>query len=256
MSETRRTWLKTVAFGSVPILCKWNAGADADALRGTQSVVLPIPFQPQSSLDDALEAPVSTFFGILPDQSSKQPGSFYSTKSAMPERLSFDISNNFIQCSINRAGVLDRLCILTGVLPAETLTSPFRGVFASKELIRGGPWSFRLRLQGSEPVSLGEFNGTRVDLLGNMFPMFTSLFHDLRVRLLFFAPVAVDASSVAPRGVIVVVQVKNEGPRATSGAALAPAELKDVAGLNAGRNPSGSAAGRIKVAAEFPRGPF
>jgi len=231
MAGTRRTWLKTVALGSVPMLYRRNGTTGPQA--GAQFVAPPTPFRPLSSLENAFEGPVSAFFGILPDQRAKQSDSFYSTKSAMPERLSFDVSNNYIQCSISQTGTLDRLCILTGVLPAEVAGNELRGVFATKELIRGGPWSFRVRLQGKELGAEGDADPTQVDLLGNLFPVFTSHLHNLRMRLLAFAPVSTGAQPASPRGVIVILELKNESSAVLSGSVSAPSQLKDVAAVNA-----------------------
>jgi hypothetical protein len=226
MMETRRTWLKTTALGGAAFLCGWKLpAAPQEDLRAA-------PFHPFNSLREALQASCSTSFGILPDGQSRQPEGYYSVKSGRPEGLSFDVSNNQIQCSLSRGGLLDRLCILTGLSPVES-TFWLRGVFVNKELIRGGPWPFGIRLEGAEPVRLDSLPGTGVDLLGNLFPLFTTRHQNLRLRLLAFAPTTVKPTPISPRAVIVVLQIQNEGQHTAAGAVLAPAMVRDVTALGA-----------------------
>jgi len=225
MPDTRRTWLKTLALAGTAFLCRWKVSA------APQQPAQPVAHSPSfSPLREALDAPCSSSFGILPDGQSRQGESYYSVKGRMPERLSFDVSNNFIQCSLSPHGLLDRLCILASDSPVEI---PFllRGVFATKELIRGGPWSFRIRLESGQPLSLDSLPNTQVGLLGNLFPLFKTPFRDLSVRRLVFAPIAAPPTPVSPRAVIMILDLENKGSRTAAGAVLAPAKLQEAADL-------------------------
>ncbi len=101
-----------------------------------------------------------------------------------------------------------------------------------KDLIGGGPWSFAVRRKAAEPVSLHELPRVEAELLGNLFPLFTYQHDDLRMRLLAFAPTAADDGRIAPRAVIAVLHVRNDGHRPFEGALVAPPDLPDIGQLS------------------------
>jgi len=226
MAETRREFLKTV--GCVPA-----ALAAASEMLGAGEARTAEQPRSFSSLAAAFDGPYSKSFGFTADGKSKDARTYYSPNSLRPEDLTFDISNNYILCSINRNGLLWKVCIHVGLVPTPTTPSP-RGQYVSKLLVRGGPWPFQIRLEGDSPVNLDAIPGPEAGLLGNLFPVFTRQYKSLRVRTLAFAPIGGDPVSAAPRAIIAAVQIQNQGQKHIAGALLAPSRLANVEALKLG----------------------
>ncbi|MHC4480912.1 MAG: hypothetical protein ACYS1C_08100 [Planctomycetota bacterium] len=188
---------------------------------------MPPSFEPFESLTAALDGPRSACFGLTEERRPRHSASHYGAEG---EDLTFDVSNNRILCSISSRGLLENACILTGVAPATgDRAKHLRGCYVQKELIGGGPWGFAVASGGAAPVSLHEMPGVGVDLLGNVFPLFTYRHGSLRLRLLAFAPMSTAKGAAAPRAVIVVLQAVNEGAEAGDAVLLAPERVPDVA---------------------------
>jgi hypothetical protein len=193
------------------------------------------PERPPSfrSLTAAFDGPYSKYFGFTADRKSKDARTYYSPTSLRPEGLTFDISNNYVLCSINRNGLLWKACIHMGLIPTATHASA-RGQYISKLLVRGGPWPFQIRLEGQSAVNLDTIQGVEAGMLGNLFPVFTWRHNNLRLRMLAFAPIGVDPVSAAPRAIIAAVQIQNQEPKPVLGALLAPPRLANVEDLKSG----------------------
>jgi hypothetical protein len=241
MSHSRRSLLKSVGLSLVAILQKPNyantAGSSESPAPTPQERELHAPSPPFTSLHEALAAPVSDWFGITAEGQSKHREGYYMVSGQDADRLSFDISNNQILCNFSRSGLLREACIATGLLPIElpdTGRLPLPGVRADKVLARGGPWSFGIRLDGSTPTDLDTLPGTKVDLLGNLFPLFTSRYKSLHLQFLGFAPAA-QSNAAPPRAVITIIQIQNDGQQAASGAVLAPRNVRPLSELDNAR---------------------
>ncbi len=188
---------------------------------GNRSVRL----HPFGSLAEALDGPRSAFFGVPPDGQSKRPESYYGTKTPY---LGFDISNNQILCTITSAGLMENACILEDLIPAGLSNRYLPGIYVYKDLIGGGPWPLAIGRNAAEPVSLYELPRVEAELLGNLFPLFTYQHDDLRMRLLAFAPTTAAPTPVAPRAVVVVLHLQNQGDRPFEGAVLGPDGVSDL----------------------------
>ncbi len=135
-------------------------------------------------------------------------------------------------CTITQTGLLKNACICEGLIPAGLSNRYLPGVYVYKELIGGGPWPLAIRRGKCEPANLHELPGVSVEFLGNTFPLFTYQRDHLRVRLLVFAPMAEGDSVTAPRAVIAVLHIRNEGDRPFEGALAGPAGVSDIARMS------------------------
>lgn len=221
MTTTRRNLLKGLALGTLPFSRKL---LDTAETSGSGEALAVRPF---ASWSDALDAPCSKFIGMSGEGISKNGLSRYSGRSTQPEVISFDVSNQQILCSVNRHGLLERACILAGLVRMEA-GERLPGNFADKVLVRGGLWPLRLGIEGMGEVNLERLPRAEVQLLGNLFPSFTAQHQHLRFRLLFFAPMKAENALTSPRAVIAVLEIRNTGAAAATAAPLAPAALPNV----------------------------
>ncbi|MGD0578132.1 MAG: hypothetical protein ABSC08_04305 [Bryobacteraceae bacterium] len=205
--------------------------------------------KPFSSLEEALDGPCSTFFGVkvesvstaagvrrqrLPrDSKTRYPaGGVSGEEEPHSFFLSFEITNNSIVCSATSTGLLQSPCIFSRMVSAER-----RGrKFEAAELLGGSAWSFGIRLRGEQPVRLPMTQGTTVQLLGNVFPLFGYSHGDLCIRVLTFAPSQGDARGGDPRAILAVLEIRNTGPEIIQASVLAPnlrdeAEVSETTGL-------------------------
>ena len=180
--------------------------------------------QPFTSLQAALDGPRSTFFGVTPQRRPRDKGTRYTAggvsgaEEPSTFHLSFEVTNNRILCSLTSTGLLRNPCIFSRRVPAHRRGHEFMG----EQLLGGSPWSFLLRRKGEEPVSLHSTHGVSVELLGDLFPLFTYQCAGLRTRLLAFAPATDGPSSVRPRAILVIVQVENPGLEAIEASLIVP----------------------------------
>jgi hypothetical protein len=190
------------------------------------------PFVPFGSLADALDGPRSGFFGITPQRRPKDAKTRYAAGGVSGAEepptfhLSFEVTNNQMLCSLTSTGLLRNPCIFSGLVPASRRGRSFTG----EQLLGGSPWSFAIRRKGGEAVSLHLTHGVGVELLGNLFPLFSYECEGLRTRLLAFAPEAGGPDAVRPRAVVAVLQVANPGADAVEASLLVPSvhDLRDV----------------------------
>jgi len=186
-------------------------------------------FQPFTSLEAALNGPRSEFFGVTPQRQPRdertryRAGGVSGAEEPPTFHLSFDITNNQILCSLTSTGLLRNPCIFSRRVPAHRRGRQFMG----EQLLGGSPWSFLLRRKGEEPVSLHSTHGVGVELLGDLFPLFTYQCEGLRTRLLAFAPETGGPSPVRPRAILVIAQVENPGSGAVE-ASLIVAGIREV----------------------------
>jgi hypothetical protein len=158
----------------------------------------------QSDLTTALWKPnAGKFFGVS-GGGLRDPFSAYRLGHDA-DRLSFDISNNQILCAVSRKGLLERAVMQTGIVPCETAATPV-GAYVDKVLVRGGPWPILLHLTGEDIVRLDELPQPDIFLHENLFPVFVWQYKGVEIRMLAFAPAAVDS---APRVIIAWVGLKN-----------------------------------------------
>ena len=181
-------------------------------------------FVPFGSLADALNGPRSAFFGITPERRPRDPGTRYraggvsGAEEPPTFHLSFEVTNNQILCSLTSTGLLRDPCIFSGSVPASRRGRSFVG----EQLLGGSPWSFAIRRKGGEAVSLHLTHGVSVELLGDLFPLFSYDCEGLRTRLLAFAPETGGPGAVRPRAIVAVVQVQNTGADAANASLLVP----------------------------------
>jgi len=239
MSQSRRNVLKTFGLSLFSFLGKPTDAVPApcgEDRRGVPETKEPhAPSPPFSSLHEGLTAPVSEWFGTTAEGQPKHSESYYTLTGHDADQLSFDISNNQILCSLGRSGLFQAACIATGLIPIElpdTGGVPLPGPRADKVLVRGGPWRFGIRLDGSKATDFDTLAGTTVGLLGNLFPLFTNRYESLCLQFLAFAPTA-QANGTPPRAIIVVVQIRNDGQKVVSGALLAPTNVRPLSELDA-----------------------
>jgi hypothetical protein len=249
MPKSRRTLLKGIGLGLIAGLQKARradaAGADASSQPSAPEKEFPTALPPFPSLHDAIAAPTSRWFGITAEGESKHRESYYTASGENAGLLSFDISNNQILCNLSRSGLMREACIATGLLPIDLPDSgrlPLPGVRVDKVLVRGGPWPFGIRLNGSGPIDLDKLPNTSAELLGNFFPLFTSHHQTLRVQLFAFAPVA-QPKALPPRAIITVIQIQNEGQQMLNGALLAPPNVPLLRGSD--KEPSDNASAAV-----------
>ena len=189
-------------------------------------------FQPFTSLEAALNGPRSTFFGITPQRRPRDPKTRYTAggvsgaEEPSSFHLTFEVTNNQILCSLTSTGLLANPCIFSRLVPAERRGRGFMG----EQLLGGSPWSFAIRREGAEPVSLHATHGVSVELLGNLFPVFSYQCEGLQARMLTFAPETGAPDEVRPRAIIAVVQVQNPGADAIEASLLIPSvhDLRDA----------------------------
>jgi hypothetical protein len=180
-------------------------------------------FQPFTSLDAALDGPRSEFFGITSERRPRDAKTRYlaggvsGAEEPQTFHLSFEVTNNQILCSLTSTGLLQNPCIFSRLVPAERRGREFMG----EQLLGGSPWSFVVEREGGEPASLHLTHGVSVELLGSLFPLFTSEHGGLRARLLAFAP-EVREPPVAPRAIVTILQIHNPGGEATAASLLIP----------------------------------
>lgn len=241
MSHSRRRLLKSLGLSLVAILQKPDyantAGPSENPASVPQDRESRASSPPFTSLHEVLAAPASEWFGITAEGHSKYREGYYKVTAQDADRLTFDISNNQILCNLSRSGLLREACIATGLLPIElpdTGRLPLPGVRANKVLVRGGPWSFGIRLGGSAPTDLDTLPDTKVDLLGNLFPLFTGRYKRLHLQFLAFAP-APQSNAAPPRAVITIIQIQNDGQEVASGAVLAPRNVRPLSELDNAR---------------------
>jgi hypothetical protein len=211
----RRSFLREIALGG-------TAGAAAVALPFAEGPVW--RFVGAASWDEVFARPRSAYFGLQADGAARDSMSYYDLRSAEPDRLTFDISNQQILCSISRNGLLERSCIETAVAPIDmkTLEDPrwLRGHYVDKRLARGGAWPLRLEI-GGDAVDLDKTAGIRAELLGALFPVFSGQHGNVRFQMLAFAPIDEARESTSPRAIVVVVALRNMGSSAAMGALYA-----------------------------------
>lgn len=189
-------------------------------------------FEPFPSLAAALDGPRSAFFGITPQRRPRDPKTRYAAGGVSGAEepptfhLSFEVTNNQILCSLTSTGLLRDPCIFSGPVPASRRGRSFVG----EQLLGGSPWSFALRRKGGKPVSLHLTHGVGVELLGDLFPLFSYECEGLRARLLAFAPETGGPDAVRPRAIVAVVQVQNPGADAVEASLLVPSvhDLRDA----------------------------
>jgi len=190
------------------------------------------PFVPFGSLADALNGPRSGFFGITPERRPRDSGTRYraggvsGAEEPPAFHLSFEVTNNQILCSLTSTGLLRDPCIFSGPVPASR-----RGrTFVGEQLLGGSPWSFAIRRKAGEAVSLHLTHGASVELLGDLFPLFSYECEGLRTRLLAFAPETTGPYAVRPRAIVAVVQVQNPGADTVNASLLVPSvhDLRDA----------------------------
>ncbi len=183
---------------------------------------------PFESLAEALDGARSEFFGIGADGRPRHGTSYYGADTPY---LTFDVSNNQILCSITASGLLENACVLADLAPAGLDNRQLPGIYVYKELIGSSAWPLAIRRRGAAPVRLHEIPGVTVDLLGDLFPAFTCRHDRARIRFVAFAPTTRESPSTAPRAVLVVLQIENEGDRTLEAAILGPPDvpaLRDV----------------------------
>ncbi|MFB3881371.1 MAG: hypothetical protein ACE149_08905 [Armatimonadota bacterium] len=181
-------------------------------------------FQPYASLEAALDGPRSEFLGITPQRRPRDSKTRYTAGGVSGAEepptfhLSFEVTNNQILCSLTSTGLLKNPCIFSRRVAAHRRGRQFMG----EQLLGGSPWSFLLRRTGEEPVSLHSTHGVSVELLGDLFPLFTYQCEGLRTRLLALAPETGGPSSVRPRAILVIAQVENPGAEAIQATLIVP----------------------------------
>ncbi len=189
-------------------------------------------FQPFTSLEAAMDGPRSTFFGITPQRRPRDPKTRYTAggvsgaEEPSTFHLSFEVTNNQILCSLTSTGMLRNPCIFSRPVPAERRGHRFMG----EQLLGGSPWSFAIRCEDGDPVSLHSTHGVGVELLVDLFPLFTYQCEGLQVRLLAFAPEVSGSEAASPRVIVAIVEVANPGAEAAKGSLLVPGlrELGDA----------------------------
>ncbi len=187
-------------------------------------------FEPFPSLAAAMEGPRSAFFGVTPQRRPRDAKTRYAAGGVSGAEeppafhLSFEVTNNQILCSLTSTGLLRNPCIFSHLVPASRRGRKFMG----EQLLGGSPWSFVLRRKGEEPVSLHATHGVSVELLGDLFPLFTYHCRGLQARLLVFAPQMNGPSPVRPRALVAVLLVENPGGEVVEANLLVP-RLQELA---------------------------
>jgi hypothetical protein len=99
--------------------------------------------------EDLFKAPIGRTFWAGVDGSTGHPDSYYAplprgyirsaeSPFSRDSSLCFDISNQYIQASVDIEGTLQDVCSASGAL--TPYHGPMRGVYVQKEVINGGPW--------------------------------------------------------------------------------------------------------------------
>jgi hypothetical protein len=167
-------------------------------------VIANSPASTDTSIKRILSLQRSRNFGLTPTGRARTLGSDYEESTQVTSDLSFDVSNNQLAASLTRSGAIKRACICAGI---EAL-SPDKikgGVYSTKRLLYGGPWSFKASVDKVNP-SPAEIE---VSLVENCFPLFTQDLGEIRIHRLYFAPVDLRRESQSPRALIVIVLVEN-----------------------------------------------
>ena len=174
------------------------------------------------SFRDLFEIPQSEYFYAAISGGTGHPTSWYaghprdyvrSEKQpfSRDSSLSFDISNNYIQASIDIAGTIQAVQSSVGL---SAYKDDLRGVFAQKEMTGAGPWMVEILLDGS--LLPPEREETRTGLLANLFPLTCFRCGGLACELLSFAPQSGDAHP-GLAAVLQVLRLSNPGPSPVSG---------------------------------------
>jgi len=250
VGSSRRDFLKIAGMTAAGIELARTTGVCADAFPGGElhdSATMLTPFR---SLPSIFEAPRSKYFGVKVVERFESFGNgqsgqrlklvprdsktYYLADGLSGEeephsfQLTFEITNNHILCSATQSGLLKNPCIFSRMVPARR-----RGrELVAEELLGGSAWSFGLIRKGGRPVRLSMTHGAEVELLGAVFPLFKYHLDDLTVRLLAFAPESSETGTKAPRAILTLVEVHNEGKESWQGSLLAPG-LRDVANADA-----------------------
>ncbi|MGA2608559.1 MAG: hypothetical protein ABSH01_14025 [Terriglobia bacterium] len=248
--SSRRDFLKIAGMTVAGVELARTTGLCAEAFTGgelhdSEATLIPFP-----SLPSVFEAPSSKYFGVKVEERFDSFGNgksgrrrklvprdsktYYLADGLSGEeephsfQLTFEITNNRILCSATQSGLLKNPCIFSRVVPARR-----RGrELIAEELLGGSAWSFGLIRKGGRPVRLSMTHGAQVELLGAVFPLFKYEVEDLAVRLLAFAPESAGTGTQAPRAILTLVEVHNEGKEMWEGSLLAPG-LRDVANADA-----------------------
>ena len=188
---------------------------------------------PAKSFRDLFEIPQSEYFYAAISGETGHVTSWYAghpctyTRSeeqpfSRDSSLSFDISNNYIQASIDIAGTIQAVQSPLGL---SAYKDDLRGVFVQKEMIGAGPWRVEILLDGS-PLP-PEREETRAGLLANLFPLTRFRCGGLACELLSFAPQTGDAAP-GLAAVLQVLRLSNAGSSPVSGV-VQSRELNDLA---------------------------
>ena len=132
--------------------------------------------------------------------------------------LCFDISNNYIQASLDVAGTLQAARAAQGATRCDDDT--LRGVYVRKLLLSGGPWRFDLIDSAGSPLPV---TGTRVDLLANLIPLATFEAGPLHCQVTAFAPDTADRTRCLPC-VIYTLRIANPAPAPFNGQVVLPGD--------------------------------
>jgi hypothetical protein len=122
-------------------------------------------------------------FGMVHGR-AKDPASLFKMNSPGGAPLSFDVSNNYILCSLNANGQPERLCIAHGAepLPYEQLQG---GVYSRKLLEYGSPAPLLVEVDGQ---AVNGRPADQIELLDNAVPLFLWRRRDLVLTQIAFAP--------------------------------------------------------------------
>jgi hypothetical protein len=243
----RRAFLKAAGLAAVSAGFLRANGLSAGGFSATQDGSINAAPKSFPSLASVFEAPRSRFFGVKTEEHTedfgngqsgrrwklvpRDPKTLYLADGISGEeephsfQLTFEITNNSILCSATQGGHLKNPCIFSRMVPARRRGREFQ----AEELVGGSAWSFGLKRNADRPVRLPMTHGAEVELLGSVFPLFKYRVDGLSVQLVAFAPRPVGAGAKAPRAIIAVVKVKNQGNGTWEGSLLAPG-LPDVTG--------------------------
>ena len=237
--SNRRQFLRAtgISVAGLGLAGKAEGSAGALPIGSIPGEPAPAPFP---SLSSVFGGPRSRFFGVKTEERDepfgdgrsgrrsklvpRDPKTYYLADGLSGEeephsfQLTFEITNNRILCSATQGGLLKHPCVFSRMVPARR-----RGRdLVSEELAGGSPWGFGLLRDGGTPIRLPMTHGAQVELLGSVFPLFSYRVEDLFVQLVAFAPRPSDRTEMAPRAILAVVKIENQGAASWQGSLLAP----------------------------------
>ena len=141
--------------------------------------------------------------------------------------LTFDVSNNYVQASLDIMGTIQAAQSARGLTPYK---NDLRGVFVQKEMIGSGPWKLDVVPINTGPVLAR--TKVRTGLLGNLLPLTSFTCGSFFCQILTFAPLSTQVDLALPV-VFQVLRVSNPSPVPQSALIRFPSEFStwDASGL-------------------------